>query len=109
MKKIFFASVAAMLFSLTAMAQTPATPVSDKKQDMKDVRKDIRDIRKDKSQRRKEWKEGDKAEAKELTKDIQMDKKGIRKDAKDLREDGMKHPIHRADKQIHRANMRKRG
>ncbi|GAC1396307.1 MAG: hypothetical protein NVSMB63_16750 [Sediminibacterium sp.] len=107
MKKIIFASAAALIFSMSAMAQT--TPSADKKQDMKDMRKDIRDIRKDKAERRRELKEGDKQGAKKLTEDIKADKKDMHHDAKDLRKDGVKHPIHRAEKQIHRQNEKRNG
>ena len=80
MKKILFASVAALLFSLSSMAQTstPTPPPSDKKADMKDLRKDIRDLKKDKAERREEIREGDKNEAKEISKDIRGDKKDIK-------------------------------
>lgn len=105
MKKILFASVAALLFSLSSMAQTgtTTTPASDKKADMKDLRKDLRDLKKDKAERRKEIKEGDKDEAKDLTRDIKADRKDIRNDAKDLKSDGVKHPVKRAESQIHHA------
>ena len=106
MKKIVFPTVAALLFSLSAMSQTTTPPVSEKKEEMTDVRKDIRDIRKDKALRRKELKEGDKAAAKELTEGIKADKKDIRHDTRDLREDGVKHPVRRAEKQIHRAHLK---
>jgi uncharacterized protein YlxW (UPF0749 family) len=101
MKKIIFASMAALIFSVSAMAQTSGT-ATDKKSDMKDLRKDMRDVRKDKMARKKELKEGDKAEAKNLTADIRSDKKNIKSDAKDLKADGVKHPVKRAANQIRR-------
>lgn len=103
MKKIILASLSALVFSLSAMAQTATPPASDKKEDMKELRKDIRDVHKDKAHRRHEIKEGDKASAKEITKDIRADKKDIREDANDLRADGVKHPVKKAEKQILRA------
>ena len=102
MKKIIFASVASLLFSVCAMSQTTTPPVADKKADMQNLRKDIRDVRKDKAARRNELKEGDKADAKELTKDIKADKKDIKADTKDLKADGVKHPVKRAERQIKR-------
>src|SRR5215831_17801479 len=101
MKKLVFLAIAAML-SIGAFAQTPTTSSSDKKQDMKDLRKDIKDVRKDKKERKEDLKEGDKAGAKEETKDIRADKKDIKADAKDLKKDGVKHPIRRAKRQIHK-------
>ena len=105
MKKFIFAAVMMMAVSLGASAQT-TTGNNDKKQDMKDLRKDIRDVRRDRKARREELKEGDKTSAKALTQDIRRDKKDIRSDAKDLREDGIKHPVKRADRQIHRARVK---
>lgn len=105
MKKILFVSFAAFLFSVGAMAQT-TTPPSDKKSDMKDLTKDVRDLRKDKAARKKELKEGDKAEAKELGKDIKADKKDIKNEAKDLKADGVKHPLKRAQRRIHKAKTK---
>ncbi len=111
MKRILFASVAALLFSVSAMAQTGTTtpPATDRKADMKDMRKDLTDIRKDRAERRKEIKEGDKDKARELTKDIKADKKDIKNDAKDLRGDGVKHPVKRAERQIHEAHEKRHG
>ncbi len=108
MKKLTIA-VAAVLLSIGAFAQTttPQTTTSaqtDKKQDMKDMRKDVKDVRHDKRLRHYEVKHGDKAAAKKETKDIRSDKKEFKGDAKDLRKDGVKHPIKRADRQIHRHN-----
>jgi len=94
-----------------AFAQTtaPATTAStDKRKDMKDLRKDVRDERHDKKLRTYEVKHHDKAEAKAETKDINADKKDIHSDAKDLKNDGVKHPLKRADKQIHRQNVHRK-
>lgn len=109
MKKMILASVTVLLFSLSAMSQTTNPPVAETKEGMKELRKDIRDVRKDKAERRKEIKEGDKSAVKDLTNDIKTGKKEIRHDAKDLRKDGVKHPVRRAGKQLHRAHARKNG
>ena len=100
MKKLTVMMLATLL---TAGAFAQTTP-SDKKQDMKDLRKDVRDERQDKRERAKDIKEGDKAAAKAETKDIRADKKDIKSDAKDLKKDGVKHPVRRAKRQIHRQN-----
>lgn len=106
MKKIIFASIASLLFSVCTMAQTTTPPVTDKQADMKDLRKDVRDIKKDKALRHKELKEGDKAAAKEITEEIKADKKDIKHDVKDLKADGVKHPVKRAEKQIRKAGRK---
>ena len=103
MKKIIFASLASLIFSMGAMAQTTTPPAADKKADMKDLRKDIRDARKDKAELKKEVKEGDKDAAKDIKKDIKADRKDIKKDVKDLRADGVTHPVKRAERQIRMA------
>ncbi len=106
MKKIALLVFTAFMTG-AVFAQTPTTAgtaATEKKQDMKDLRKDIRAERKDKRERKEDIKEGDKAAAKAETKDIKADKKDIKADAKDLRKDGVKHPIHRADRQIRRQN-----
>lgn len=103
MKKLTIA-VVAVLLSIGAFAQITTPPQSDKKQDIKDVRHDVKDVRHDKRLRHYELKHGDKAEAKKQTKDIRADKRDLKGDAKDLRKDGVKHPIKRASKQIHRHN-----
>jgi len=99
MKKLLSVIAGALLFSFTSMAQEPAT-----KTGMKDMRKDIRDVRKDKRQRHEALENGNKAKAKKLTKDIKGDKKDINGDRKNLQSEGVKHPIKRADRQIHAAN-----
>lgn len=93
------------LLTAGAFAQTTTQANTDKKKDMKDLRKDVRDVRQDKRQRTYDLKHGDKALAKAETKDVKADKKDIKGDAKDLKKDGVKHPLKRADKQIHRQNM----
>lgn len=108
MKKLTIA-VAAVLLSFGAFAQSTTPPPTnsvqtDKKQDMKDLRKDEKDVRHDKRVRRYELKHGEKAKANKETKDIRGDNKDIKNDAKDLRKDGVKHPIKRADHQIHHHN-----
>lgn len=105
MKKVTLTLLIAMFFAIGAFAQTTTPKTTDKKQDMKDLRKDDREVRHDKRLRNYELKHGDKAEAKAETKDIQADKKDMAGDVKDLKKDGVKHPLKRANKQIHRQNM----
>jgi hypothetical protein len=57
---------------------------STRKAGMKDMRKDLRDLKKDKAE----------------AKDIRSDKKDIQADKKQLQSEGVKHPIHKAEKQI---------
>jgi hypothetical protein len=104
MKKLAVMMLASLL-TAGAFAQTTPTPATtDKKQDMKDIRHDIRDERHDKRERAADVKAGDKAAAKAETKDIHADKKDIKADAKDAKADGVKHPVRRARRQIHRQN-----
>ena len=42
------------------------------------------------------------------TKDIKADKKNIAGDTKDLKNDGVKHPVKRAHRQIHRQNVHRK-
>ncbi len=96
------------LITAGAFAQTtaPATKAStDKHNDMKDLKKDVKEERHDKKLRTYELKHHDNAEAKAETKDIKADQKGINGDVKDLKHDGVKHPLKRADNQIHRQHM----
>lgn len=102
MKKIFFLLIGATL-TIGAMAQDSA-----RKAGMKDMRKDIRDVRADKSARAADIAAGNKAAAKAETKDIKADKKDIQSDKKTLQREGVKHPIRRAKKQIHNANVAKK-
>jgi hypothetical protein len=95
------------LLTAGAFAQT-TTPATDKQKDMKDLRKDVRDKRHDNRVRTHELKQGHKAAALAQTKDIKADKKNIAGDAKDLKKDGVKHPIKRAHKQIHRQNVHRK-
>ena len=104
MKKVILTLLVAM-FAVGAFAQT-TTPKTDKKQDMKDLRKDDKEVRRDKRLRNYELKHGDKAEAKAETKDIKADKKDMAGDVKDLKKDGVKHPMKRANAQIHRQHVR---
>lgn len=106
MKKVIL-TMCVGLFTAGAFAQTtaPTIAAADKHQDMKDLRKDVRDERHDQKLKTYELKHGDKAEAKAETKDIKADKKDIHGDVKDLKGDGVKHPLKRADRQIHRQNM----
>jgi Ni/Co efflux regulator RcnB len=105
MKKVIFTLLVAML-TAGAFAQTATPATTDKQKDMKDLRKDVRDTRHDKRLKAYELKHGDKTEAKAETKDIKADKKDTKAEVKDLKEDGVKHPLKRADRQIHRQNVR---
>ncbi|HEU5365400.1 MAG TPA: hypothetical protein VFU62_07705 [Hanamia sp.] len=94
------------LLTAGAFAQTTATASTDQHKDMKDLKKDVREVRHDKKLKAYEVKHGDKAEAKAENKDIKGDKKDIKGDVKNLKQDGVKHPLKRADRQIHRQNIR---
>lgn len=92
-----------------AKKTTTTTAVNkDKQNDMKDLRKDVKDERHDRKMRKYDLKHHEMAKAKAETKDINADNKDIRSDVKDLKKDGVKHPIKRADKQIHRHHMKTR-
>lgn len=104
MKKLLFIAIA--LFFTGAVFSQTTNPNTDKKTDMKDMRKDVRDVRKDKRQRTTELKHGNLKAARKTTKDIRSNKRDMSKDRKDLRKDGVKHPIRRADKQIHKQNQK---
>jgi hypothetical protein len=105
MKKIILTAIAT-LFVLTAFSQTPANN-ADKRQDMKDLRHDTRDIRHDKTQRHYDVTHHEYAAARHTTRDIHADKRDRYHDTKDLKRDGVKHPQLRADRQIHRQNVRR--
>jgi hypothetical protein len=91
-----------------AQTSTPVTASTDKHKDMKDLKKDVRDVRHDQKLKAYAVKHHDKSEAKAETKNIKADKKDINGDVKDLKKDGVKHPLKRADKQIHRQNMHRK-
>jgi hypothetical protein len=95
------------LLTAGAFAQT-TTPATDKQKDMKDLKSDVRDVRHDKKERAADRKNGDVADAKAETKDIKADKKDMKGDVKDLKEDGVKHPLKKADRQIHHTNVHHR-
>lgn len=106
MKKVILTLFVGLLTAgAFAQTTTPTVATSDKQQDMKDLKKDVRDVRHDKKLKAYEVKHHDKAEATAETKDIKADKKDIHGDVKDLKQDGAKHPLKRADRQIHRQNM----
>lgn len=98
MKKLFLLGFLAVS-STCLFAQT--TP-PDKKQDMKEVRTDVVDLKKDEVARKADLKAGDKAAAKAVTTDIRADKKELGADVKNAKQEGIKHPIHRAKRQIHK-------
>ncbi|MEO8862178.1 MAG: hypothetical protein ABI358_12180 [Ginsengibacter sp.] len=106
MKKVILTLFVGLL-TAGAFAQT-TTPATDKQKDMKDLKTDVRDVRHDKRERAADRKNGNVAEAKAETKDIKSDKMDMKGDVKDLKKDGVKHPVKRADRQIHHANMRHR-
>ena len=93
-KKVIFLFLAAGL-TYGAIAQD-----STRRAGMKDMRKDLRDLKKDKVERAADLKAGDKAAAKAESKDIKADKKDIQTDKKQLQSEGLKHPIHKAERQI---------
>ncbi|GHU74929.1 hypothetical protein FACS189461_0160 [Spirochaetia bacterium] len=114
MKKTVFLLTSGLFFTIAAMAQTGATtstPTQNPavKSGMKDMRHDVRDIRKDKRQRAEALENGNKAKANALGKDIRSDKKDMNQDRKQLQAEGVKHPVKRADRQIHRQNMTHKG
>jgi hypothetical protein len=115
MKKTVFLLAPGLFFTVAAMAQTGATTSTKTTQNpavksgMKDMRHDIRDERKDKRERAKAIENGNTAKAKKLTKDIHADQKDINQDKKQLQSEGVKHPIKRADRQIHKQNMAHKG
>ncbi|MEN9684441.1 MAG: hypothetical protein RLZZ28_227 [Bacteroidota bacterium] len=100
MKTILFAVLTMGVFSIGAGAQNNASLNEEKNAEMKDLKKDIRDVHRDKAARKHELREGDKAEARKLNRDIREDKKDIKEDRRDLREEGVKHPEKRARKQL---------
>jgi Ni/Co efflux regulator RcnB len=105
MKKIVL-SLAIAFCTAAAFAQT-THPGVEKKQGMKDMRKDIKDVRHDKVVRHHELKNGHVVAAHHTTKDIRADKKDIHHDTKTLKAEGVKHPVRRADRQIHRQHVNK--
>ncbi|RTL48557.1 MAG: hypothetical protein EKK39_12375 [Sphingobacteriales bacterium] len=116
MKKTVFLLTTGLFFTIAAMAQTGATATTSTttqnpavKSGMKDMRHDVRELRKDKRQRDEALENGNKAKANALGKDIRSDKKDINHDRKQLQSEGVKHPIKRADRQIHRQNMEHKG
>ncbi|MBC7722974.1 MAG: hypothetical protein H7068_13180 [Pedobacter sp.] len=103
MKKVIFI-IAGAMFTLTTMAQT-TTPIPTQKQiDSKDLRKDIREKRADKRELKADIKAKNKVAAKAEVKEIKADNKDIHQDTKNLKAEGVKHPINRAEKQIHTIN-----
>lgn len=111
MKKVILTLTIALLTAgAFAQTTTPAKAVTtDEHKDMKHLRKDVRDERHDKKLRTYEATHHDKAEAKVETKDIKADKKDMAVDVKDLKQDGVKHPLKRAARQIHRQNIKHKG
>lgn len=109
MKKVILTLIVGLLTAgAFAQTTTPTVAITDRHKDMKDVRKDVRDVRHHKKARTYELKHHDKAEAKAETKDIKGDKKDIRGDVKDLKQDGVKHPLKRTGRQIHRQNVHRK-
>lgn len=107
MKKLFLIAFAGLLTAgAFAQTTTPVIAKTDKQKDMHDLRKDVREEGHDRKLRKYELKHHDVAEAKKETKDIKGDNKEIRSDVKDLRKDGVKHPIKRAHKHIHRQHIK---
>ncbi len=106
MKKIIFVSAICFL-GIGAFAQTTTpTTVDTKQQDMKDLRTDIRHKRQDEHQKSADVKDGNTVAAKSARHDIKVENKDIKTDANAARAKGVKHPIRRAHRQIHRQNHR---
>ena len=109
MKKLILTLIVGLLTAgAFAQTTTPTVATTDKHKDMKDLRKDARDVHHDKKLRAYEVKHHDKAEAKAETKNIKGDKKDIHGDVKDLKSHGVKHPLKRANRQIHRQNTHRK-
>lgn len=105
MKKIIL-SLAIAFCTAGAFAQT-THPKADQKKDMKDMRKDVKDMRTDKAIRHRELKNGHIVAAHHTTRDMRADKRDMHRNTRDLKADGVKHPVKRADRQIHRQHMRR--
>ena len=104
MKKVTLIFAGTLLTVITFAQQPVAT---ERKEGMKDLRKDIRKERQEKRERNADLREGKFGAARQETKEIRAEKRDIKEDAKELKEEGVKHPIKRADRQIHRQNMAK--
>ncbi len=105
MKKVSITLLAFMFFTIGAFAQTTSTATAaTKKTDMKDLRKEIRAERKAERLRKNDLKHGETVKAEAETKLIQADKKEIAANVNVLKNEGVKHPLKRADRQIHRHN-----
>lgn len=102
MKKLFLLGLLAM--GSTCLFAQSATDT--RKQDMKEIRSDVRDLKNDEQARRADLKAGDKDAAKAVTPEIKADKKDLGTDVKQAKQDGIKHPLHRAKRQI-RKHVRK--
>lgn len=107
MKKLFLIAIAGLLTAgAFAQSTTPVIAKTDKQKDMKDLRKDVRDERHDKKLERYDVKHHELAKAEKEKMEIKSDNKDMRGDVKDLRKDGVKHPIKRAHKHIHRHHIK---
>ena len=108
MKKIILTSAIAFL-GIGAFAQTTPAAPTQKATDMKDLRTDIRDKRQDKRQEAADIKSGNAAAAASAKQNIKAENQNIKADAANAKADGVKHPIKKAQRQIHRQNVRRRG
>lgn len=107
MKNLIICSATALLMSFGVVAQTTNSVNPEVKDGMKDFRKYKIDLAKDHRALRKELKEGDKASAKNISKEIRSDKKEIHQDVVALKEDGVKHPNRRANHQLAAAHRKR--
>lgn len=106
MKKVILTTLAG-IFAVGVFAQS-TTPQTPQKEQMKNLRQDTRDVRADKRAKNYDLNHGKYKAAKEENKNIRATNKGRSADIKDLKSDGVKHPQKRADRQIHRQNMRRK-
>ncbi|MHB1921416.1 MAG: hypothetical protein ACYCOO_04195 [Chitinophagaceae bacterium] len=103
LKKLALTALAT-IFAVAAFAQTPEH--QDVKKDSKDMRNDIREVRKDRRERNYDLKHGKVKAAQKEQMEIKRENKDIHSDMTDMKHDGVKHPIKRAQGQIHHQNER---
>ena len=90
-----------------AQEKAPATVTPTVKAEMKDLKNDIKERDQDEAKLAEDKRDGDKAGAKKMRKEIKEAKKDIRGDAKVLRKEGIKHPMEH-NNHNHNHNMSKR-
>ena len=106
MKKIALLAFATTLSTVMfAQTTTPTPAPTTKQEDMKNLRTDIRDKRQDERQKAADIKSGNTVAAAAEKQNIKTEKQDIKTDAANAKADGVKHPIRKADRQIHRHNV----